>query len=313
MIEVINLKKKYGIVEALRGISFSVKGGEIVGFLGPNGAGKTTCLKIITGYISPTAGDVFVNGLDVFEHSLEVRKKIGYLPENAPLYTDISVNEYLNYVSDIRGLRKNEKIKRINEISEICGLKEVMWRAIGTLSKGYRQRVGLSQAMIHNPDILILDEPTSGLDPNQIVEIRELIKEIGKKRTVILSTHNLPEVRATCNRLVIIHKGLISADGTPQEIEKKWEKEGSFVLKIDNKSGNLEQFAVREKISSIKGVTNVIGDTSDGITTFKIEAKEGSDIRKDLFKICVDNGLSLLELRKDSLDLEGIFRRITME
>ena len=224
MIEVKSLSKAYGELTALQDVSFQIERGEIVGFLGPNGAGKSTTMKILTGYLPQSAGTVTVDGQDVNADSLAVRTRIGYLPESTPLYTEMLVYDYLAYVGQVRAIPKDDLEGRILETSRLCGLEDRLGQEIGTLSKGYRQRVGLAQALIHQPDILILDEPTSGLDPNQIVEIRNLIKDLGEDRTIILSTHNLPEVMATCNRMLIVHNGTLVADGTPAELQSREEE-----------------------------------------------------------------------------------------
>src|SRR5947207_12534994 len=218
MIEVEGLTKNYGLTRAVDKVSFSVRRGEVLGFLGPNGAGKSTTMKILTCFLAPTAGRAMVAGHDVFDDSLEVRKRIGYLPEDTPIYRDMTVVEYLQFAAAMRGMERDKVGGRIKEIGGRCGLSNVAGKLVGELSKGYRQRLGLAQAMLHDPDILILDEPTSGLDPNQIVEIRQLIKELGQEKTVILSTHILPEVQATCSRVVIISDGRLVADGRPDDL-----------------------------------------------------------------------------------------------
>jgi len=310
MIEVRNLVKDYGTIRALDGVSFRVEKGEVVGFLGPNGAGKTTCMKIITGFISATSGEVKVASLDVVEHGVEVRKRIGYLPENAPLYPDMTPHEYLMLVGTLRGIGKDEISTRISKVAELVGITDRMGQEIGTLSKGYRQRVGLAQAMIHDPEILILDEPTSGLDPNQIVEMRDIIKEIGKQRTVILSTHNLPEVTATCNRIIIIHKGRIAADGTPDQIQSA-HGGGNFYLVEIEKHDSMD---LASMFSAIKGVRSVASlPSSTHIERLRIEGVENVDLRRDIFELCVQKGLTLLGLQRERLDLETIFQRITLQ
>lgn len=304
MIEVEHLCKDYGQIRALDDVTFEVKRGEIVGFLGPNGAGKTTCMKIITGFISATSGTVKVAGMDVVEHSLEVRRKIGYLPENAPLYPDMTVREYLEFVASLRGISKGETNKAIARAAERVGVSDRLDQEIGTLSKGYRQRVGLAQAMIHEPEILILDEPTSGLDPNQIVEMRTLIKELGRDRTVILSTHNLPEVTATCNRIIIIHKGRIAADGTPEQIQAVHGGGNTYLLEVEGPSERaLETFRGLKKVRSVTPLDGGL---------LRVEAEGDEDIRALLFRACVDGGLTLLGLRRERADLETIFQRITL-
>ncbi|MCK5416090.1 ATP-binding cassette domain-containing protein [Candidatus Parcubacteria bacterium] len=251
MIEIKNLSKKFGDTKVLDDISFSVKKGEILGFLGPNGAGKSTTMKIITDFWAPTSGSVEVDGIVVRENSIETRKKIGYLPETVPLYEDMLVIEYLKFVAEVRGISKKNIKNRIKEVVESCKLREVLRKPIDELSKGYRQRVGIAQAIMHEPDILILDEPTTGLDPKQIIEIRNLIKEIGKEKTVIFSTHILSEVSATCDRVVIINKGKIVSEGTPAEILERTEakKKKSIVVEISG-----DEKSVLDEIRNIRGV-----------------------------------------------------------
>ena len=232
MIEVTNLSKRYGSLEAVKGVSFGIPKGEVVGLLGPNGAGKTTIMKVLTTYMYPSGGTATVNGFDIFEQPLEIRKSVGYLPENAPLYTDLNVKEYLDFVADARSLRGERKKERIEWVIEECGLQSVLYRNIDKLSKGYRQRTGLAQAILHDPEILILDEPTTGLDPNQILEIRELIRRHGQKKTVILSTHILQEVEATCSRVLILNEGQIAAQGTVQEIQRGLQGEVQLALTV---------------------------------------------------------------------------------
>jgi ABC-2 type transport system ATP-binding protein len=310
MIEVKNLVKDYKVVRALDGVSFKIEKGEVVGFLGPNGAGKTTCMKIITGFISATSGEVKVASLDVVENGVEVRKRIGYLPENAPLYPDMTPREYLAFVSTLRGIDSKEVPKRIEKVAQVVGITDRLDQEIGTLSKGYRQRVGLAQAMIHEPEILILDEPTSGLDPNQIVEMRDIIKEIGKQRTVILSTHNLPEVTATCNRIIIIHKGRIAADGTPDQIQSAHGGGNFYIVEVEKH----DSVDLTSLFSSIAGAKNVAMLASSGTSQrLRIEGVENKDLRKDIFELCVQKGLTLLGLQRERLDLETIFQRITVQ
>ncbi|MBU4455019.1 ATP-binding cassette domain-containing protein [Patescibacteria group bacterium] len=323
MIEIKNLTKKFGSNTVLDNISFSVKRGEVLGFLGPNGAGKTTTMKIIASFWKPTAGVVEVDGLDVAENSLAVRKKIGYLPETVPLYDDMRVYEYLKFVAEIRGLDKegirraatngahanvlNMK-ERIKEVIKICGLSKVARQPIEELSKGYRQRVGLAQAIMHNPDILILDEPTTGLDPNQIAEIRNLIKELGKEKTVILSTHILGEVSATCGRVVIINNGRIVGEGSPDELIAKSSGKEIIYVKI---KGPKE--AVLTKLREMENAVKVeIKDKeSDDVYGYEIEPKQGVDLREHLSMTVMNNGWSILEFSKKSVSLEDVFRELT--
>ena len=308
MIETRNITKKFGSNVVLNNISFTVKKGEVLGFLGPNGAGKTTTMKIIASFWTPTAGEVKVAGLDVVKNSLAVRAKIGYLPETVPLYDDMRVYEYLRFVAEIRGLTKNEIKKRIKEVVEVCGLKKVVRQPIEELSKGYRQRVGLAQAIMHNPDILILDEPTTGLDPNQIVEIRELIKKLGKEKTVIFSTHILSEVSATCDRALIINNGRIVGEGSPEELAAKAGAGELIYVKV---KGPRE-----EVLAKLKAMENVVkvevkDKEADDIYGYEIEPKTGSDLRESLSMTVMNAGWSILEFNKKSVSLEDVFRELT--
>lgn len=308
MIEIKNLTKKYGEAKALDDVSFSVGKGEILGFLGPNGAGKTTTMKIITAFISPTSGTVEVGGLDVIDDSLEVRKKIGYLPENVPLYEDMKVLEYLKFIAEIRGLSKGEARDRIHKMIDSCGLKKVIRKTISELSKGYRQRVGLAQAMVHNPEILILDEPTTGLDPNQIAEIRNLIKELGKDKTVIFSTHILPEVSATCSRAIIINEGKIAAEGTPKDLAGKLKGKNIIYIKVKGpKQEVLNCLNEMENVESAKESDR----ESDDITGYEITAKGEADLREYVFMAIARKGWSVLESRTVEASLEDVFRELT--
>ncbi len=308
MIQVENLTKDYGPVRAVDRVTFNVRKGEVLGFLGPNGAGKSTTMKILTCYLAPTGGSVKVAGMDVFDQSLEVRRRVGYLPEDTPIYRDMTVLEFLEFVAEIRGMRAGRQA-RIKEIGGRCGLGDVAGKLIGELSKGYRQRVGLAQAMIHDPDIVILDEPTSGLDPNQIVEIRQLIKEVGREKTVILSTHILPEVQATCSRILIIGRGKVVADGTPDELRAR--ERGSRYRVVVEANG-VPADAIRSRLGSISGVSRcqpVSGE--DGAHAFAIDAETAEDLRKTLFQAAVDNRWTLLELVREAASLEDVFRSLT--
>ena len=312
MIEVQDLRKSYGDFDALRGVSFTVDKGEILGFLGPNGAGKTTCMKVITGFMAATSGSVRIDGIEVHEDSLATRAKIGYLPENAPLYVEMSVYDYLAYVAEMRGIPGAERKARMKATAEVCGLMDVLAKPIGELSKGYRQRVGLAQALIHDPEVLILDEPTSGLDPNQIVEIRRLIRKLGEDRTIILSTHNLPEVLQTCDRMVIIHTGEVVADGTAAELEQAEAVNPPVLLRVG--SEDREPAALRDLLAGVPGVEAVdeLG-LVDGVHSFRVTAAGGADVRPALAKAAVESGLTLYEVKRDALDLEAIFRRLTQQ
>jgi ABC-2 type transport system ATP-binding protein len=308
MITVKNLTKKYGDLNAVDNVSFDVPTGEILGFLGPNGAGKTTTVRIITCYMLPTSGLVEVDGQNAREHSLEVRKKIGYLPENAPLYSDMTVLDYLHFIMGLRNIPREHFNSRTREITQICGLEQVINRNIGELSKGFKQRVGLAQAMVHDPEILILDEPTSGLDPNQIAEIRDLIKELGKQKTVILCTHILPEVEATCGRVLIINQGKIVADGTPAELQSGFQGMTRIWLELKTDSGD-----VLDKLLKLKNVEKATQISADdvGSKKFTIECASGLDPREDLFHLAVQNQWIVLELKKEQASLEDVFRQLT--
>jgi ABC-2 type transport system ATP-binding protein len=308
MIQIKNLTKRFGELKAVDDVSFDVRTGEILGFLGPNGAGKTTTVRIITCYMLPTSGWVQVDGLSVLEHSLEVRKKIGYLPESAPLYSEMIVSDYLRFVMSIRDIARDRWSRRMKEIIDICGLGPVIHRNIGELSKGFKQRVGLAQAMVHDPEVLILDEPTSGLDPNQIAEIRSLIKELGKEKTVILCTHILPEVEATCGRVLIINEGRIVADGSPAELQSSFQGKEQIYLELRTP---LED--VRSKLANLENVDKVeqIASDGDGLKKFTIECATGVDLREKLFRLAVENSWVLLEMRKEQASLEDVFRQLT--
>jgi ABC-2 type transport system ATP-binding protein len=309
MIQVENLTKVYGATRAVDDVTFNVRKGEVLGFLGPNGAGKSTTMKVLTCYLAPTAGRAKVAGFDVFDNSLEVRKHLGYLPEDTPLYKDMTVLEYLQFAAAMRGMASDRSEKRIKEIGGRCGLHEVAGKLVGELSRGYRQRVGLAQAMLDDPDLLILDEPTSGLDPNQIVEIRQLIKEVGKEKTVILSTHILPEVQATCSRIVIISSGKLVADGSPDELRAR-EKASRYRLVVEANGATAD--AVKARLASIKGVSRcetVLGE--GGAHAFSLDAAGDEDLRKILFRAAVDNKWTLLELHREAASLETVFRNLT--
>lgn len=308
-IKVENLTKKYGTQRAVDNISFEVKEGEILGFLGPNGAGKTTTMKIITCYMAQSDGDVHVDGMSIQEKPDLIKKKIGYLPESNPLYYDMPVLEYLEFVADLQGVRKDQIQKRIVEMVRLCGLNVEKHKKIGELSKGYRQRVGLAQAMIHDPDILILDEPTTGLDPNQIVEIRKLIRELGREKTVILSTHILPEVEATCDRILIINKGKIVADGTPDSLRNK--AHGQEVLRVQISEAQSKD----EIISSLQQIETVamVDPVALAENTFMVNSHTGQSSRKSIFNLCVSKNWVLTEMSPIETKLEDIFRELTTD
>ena len=310
-ITVRNLTKYYGQEPAINNISFDVKTGEILGFLGPNGAGKTTTMKIITCYMPPTSGTVEVDGYSIADHSLEVRRKIGYLPELNPLYLDMNVMEYLEYAAQLHGLDSGRTKHQLARMIEVCGLRDVRHKDIGELSKGYRQRVGLAQAMIHEPDVLILDEPTSGLDPNQIVEIRNLIKHLGRAKTVILSTHILSEVQATCDRVIIINDGSIVADGTPSDLQEKFH--GAESVAIELRAAVSDPMAdLFPKLKSIAGVESVeYSGGADDVHRFIVGVSKGIDIREQVFRQAVAQQWVLLEMFRKRTSLEEVFHKLT--
>lgn len=313
MIRVSNLSKRYGEIEALKSISFDVNKGEIVGFLGPNGAGKSTCLKIMTCFIPPTSGAVSIAGMDVSQQSRAVRGRFGYLPENAPLYGDMITYDYLKFVGSLRGLGGKKLATQILKAAERCGVANVLGQLVGTLSKGYRQRVCLAQALIHDPEILVLDEPTVGLDPNQVVEIRSLIKELGADRTVILSSHILPEVLATCDRIIIIHRGRIVANGTPAQLQKDQAENPPVVLRVaangTSEAAYLDLIRAQDWVSSAKA--RPVG--LDGELEFELTADGAEDIRPNAIALVQEKRWKMLEIRRELLDLEGLFRKITQE
>src|SRR5881396_3264352 len=289
MIQVEHLTKRYGPTVAVSDVSFEVQKGEVLGFLGPNGAGKTTTMRVITGYLPPSAGKVRVAGVDVVEEPLEAKRHTGYLPENPPVYPDMTVVEYLAFVARIKGLPRGEVKKRVDEVNEKCAITDVRERQIGKLSKGYRQRVGLAQALIHNPDVLILDEPTAGLDPKQIIETRELIKKLAGDHTIILSTHILPEVSQTCQRIVIINKGHVVAIDTPDNLTSRLRGSETLYVQVDANGADASA-----PLGRIPGVTRVVeSDRKDRVVGYEIESEHGRDVRRDLARAVVANGWGL--------------------
>lgn len=311
MIEISHLNKIYGLQRAVDDISFNVEKGEIVGFLGPNGAGKSTTMKMITCFMPPTSGSILVDGMSVDEQSLDIRKRIGYLPELNPLYLDMNVIDFLAYIAELRNIDKPNRNKRVREIVDVCALGEVLHKDINQLSKGYKQRVGLAQAMIHDPDILILDEPTIGLDPNQVVDIRKLIKQLGREKTVILSTHILTEVQATCDRAVIINRGKIVADATISELQRGAEQHNVIEIEIGDASD-----AIVGKLSAIDGVDEVREIFPDGSSVgrnFRISTQSSIDPRRDIFQVVVDNNCVILGMERQVRSLEEVFHKLTMQ
>lgn len=306
-IQIENLTKIYGAQKAVDDISFNVKTGEVLGFLGPNGAGKTTTMKAITSFLAPNNGIIRIGNVSVYDDPDIVKSHIGYLPENNPLYPEMPVIDYLKFVAELQRIPKLQIKERIMDMVNICGLEGEKHKKIGELSKGYQQRVGLAQALIHDPEVLILDEPTSGLDPNQIVEIRELIKKIGREKTVILSSHILAEVEATCDRIMIINKGKIVANGTSEELRRR--SQGREVLKITvEEAGRNDVFEAIKALSSVE----MVDFTADERAALEVQSKPEQSSRRAIFKICVDKGWYLTELTPVETKLEDIFRQLTM-
>ena len=298
-VKVEHLVKTYGKQNAVNDISFEVATGQVLGFLGPNGAGKSTTMKIITCFLPPTSGSVTVSGFDIQKAPMEVRRRIGYLPESNPLYYDMYVKEYLAFVAGIHKLGSQSK-SRIDLMIETTGLQREQLKKIGQLSKGYKQRVGLAQAMLHEPEVLILDEPTAGLDPNQLVEIRGLIKSLGKQKTVILSTHIMQEVQAMCDRVIIINKGTLVADDTAENLQQK--TEGEEVIRVE--------FKEKVSIEQLKGMKGVVQVNADG-DAWLLKGENGTDLREEVFQFAKANNLSLLSLSKEQSSLEEVFYRLT--
>ena len=308
MIKVQNLTKKYGSTVAVNDISFEIQRGEIVGFLGPNGAGKTTSLRLLTGYLKPHAGYIEMAGMDIAKHSLDVRKKIGYLPESNPLYEDLEVLEYLEFFGNLRAIQKDTLKKSIKKVVDSCGLGDVIGKDVGQLSKGYKQRLGLALAILHDPEILLLDEPTSGLDPNQIREIRGLIQELRKEKTVVLSTHILQEVQASCSRVLIINRGSIAASGTTDELREM--VMGKELVRLQIKSGETDYSDVLRSIAGVGSVRYTGYEHGVG-TEYEIEGHGEEDVREQIFRTAVEKNWVIIEMHRQKANLEEIFRRLT--
>ena len=314
MIEVKNLTKKYGDQLAVNNISFKVEKGEILGFLGPNGAGKSTTMNMLTGYISSTSGQVLIDGVDILEEPKKAKANIGYLPEIPPLYVDMTVEAYLSFMYDLKKCKLPRKA-HLKDVCNLCKIQDVRGRMIKNLSKGYRQRVGLAQALINNPPVLILDEPTVGLDPSQIIEIRSLIKKLGKRHTVILSSHILPEIQAVCDRIIIINKGEVAADGTADEIARNITNEHKMTLRIEGPNHNADdKRMIADAIRSIGGVKYVRADMEreKGVYDYDVETDGTTDIRREINRLCAEKGWNILMLQLSDLTLEDIFLKITM-
>jgi ABC-2 type transport system ATP-binding protein len=307
MIEVENLTKRYGRHTAVDGVSFRVEKGEILGFLGPNGAGKTTTMRILTCYLPPTDGTARVAGYDVFQAPLEVKRRVGYIPETPPLYPDMTVQDFLGFCAKIKGVAAKDRRAKIDDVIGKTRVGDVRDTLIGKLSKGYRQRVGLAQAILNNPEVLILDEPTAGLDPKQIIETRELIKGLGGEHTIVLSTHILPEVEMTCGRVVIINKGRVVAEDTPENLTRRLRGAGALRLEVRG-----DEVSVVEALRTLPGVLQVRAKAHhDGLLTLEVEAEAGRDVRADLARAVVTKGFALLALQQVGMSLEEIFLHLT--
>ena len=307
MVQIKELTRYYGQTCAVDNLNFEIPKGQILGLLGPNGAGKTTTLRILTGYLQPTSGTILVEGVDVRENPLEVKKRIGYLPESSPIYPDMIVFDYLLFIAEMRGIEKTEQIKRIKELAKICSLTDVMHKTVMNLSKGYKQRVGLALALMSDPDILVLDEPTSGLDPNQIVEIRSIIKEIGKTKTIIFSTHILSEAEATCDRVVIINNGKIAADGTTEMLKNT--EDGNRLVSLTLEKA--EKTDVESVLKGFNGISDISIEEQDNALDIRISC--AGDIRAALYNEIKKKDWILLELKQEKKSLENIFRELTKD
>jgi ABC-2 type transport system ATP-binding protein len=309
VIEVQHLTKRYGRVTAVDDVSFRVERGEILGFLGPNGAGKTTTMRILTGYMPATEGRAMVAGMDIFDKPIEAKRRTGYLPETPPLYPDMTVREYVDFVARIKGVPSKERKDRVDTVMKRTHVADMADRHCAKLSKGYRQRVGLAQALIHNPEVLILDEPTAGLDPKQIIETRDLIRSLAGDHTIVLSTHILPEVSQTCQRVVIINKGRVVAVDTPDNLTARLRGAETMYVQVDANGGD-----VPSALSTIAGVLRVVPAEQRGVTGgFEVESERGSDIRRELARTVVNRGWGLLELRPMRMSLEEIFLQVTTD
>ena len=314
MIELQNLVKDYGFLRAVDNINFQIRDGEILGFLGPNGAGKSTTLKMITCYLTPTAGNIQVGDYNVFEHSKEIRKLIGYLPEHNPLYLEMTVYDYLKFISEVREIKESDFKNVLTRIIQKCGLSEVIARPIKELSKGFRQRVGIAQAILHDPKILILDEPTSGLDPNQIVEIRQLIKELGREKTLIISSHILQEVQAVCDRIVIINRGKIVGSGTTEELQMSNQGRARLYLELATADAiaNSFQDEVGQMQGALTDISIMIKDISDHNVKLELAYPQEIDCRQEVYRYIKQRDWTILEMRKETSSLEDVFRNLTV-
>ena len=307
MIEVKNVTKKYGSTIAVDDVSFEVKDGEVVGFLGPNGAGKSTTMNMITGFIEPTMGQIIVNGNDISKRPRKAKKEIGYMPENVPLYYELTAKEFVSYMAELKLVKRSERKQEVEKVLKETGLEDVKNKLIRNLSRGYKQRVSMAGALVGNPDVIILDEPTVGLDPKQITEIRSLIKELGKKHTVILSTHILSEVSQICERVIIINKGKIVAVDTPENLEKATREKNGIMVTVEDPKGNMNK--LKEKIKEIENI-ELIKDNEDGTKQYLITTSTDMDLRKQLFEILPKDDIVIFELRKTETTLEDAFIKL---
>ena len=307
MIEVKNITKKYGNNTAVDNITFEVKDGEVVGFLGPNGAGKSTTMNMITGFIEPTQGKIIVNGNDISKKPKKAKRQIGYMPENVPLYYELTVKEFVTYMAELKFVKRKDRKEEVQRVLKETGLEEVQKKLIRNLSRGYKQRVSMAGALVGNPDVIILDEPTVGLDPKQITEIRNLIKELGKKHTVILSTHILSEVSQICERVVIINKGKIIAVDTPENLEKMTKEKNGICITVEDPKNNMRK--LKDKIPQIEKI-DMIKDNEDGTKQFVITSSEGIDLRKKMFDILPKEDITIFELKKTETTLEDAFIKL---
>lgn len=307
MIEVKHVTKKYGNFTAVEDINFTIKDDEIVGFLGPNGAGKSTTMNMITGYIEPTDGKIIVNDFDISKQPKKVKKQIGYMPENTPLYYDLTVREFVNYMADLKYVKRKEKKEKVDKVLKEVGLTNAQKKIIKNLSRGYKQRVSLAGALIGDPKVLILDEPTVGLDPKQITEIRDLIKKLGKNHTVILSSHILSEVSQICQRVIIINKGKVIAVDTPANLEEEFQEENSIYVTVEDEKNNIKEVA--KKIKNLKDI-EFIKEKNDGTKQYKLTADKATDLRKEIFNLFPKNDINILELRKPEVTLEDAFLKL---
>jgi len=311
MISVSNLSKRFGTTKAVDGVSFEISHGQIVGFLGPNGAGKTTTMRLLTGYLPADDGEAKILGHDLRSESIEIRKRLGYLPENNPLPDDIEVTDFLHYIGVLRGLTDpTDRMDRVRRVLKTCSLGAVVGKKLGELSKGYRQRVGLAQAIIHDPDVLILDEPTSGLDPNQVLEVRELIQRLKSQKTLLISTHILSEVQSTCDRVIIINKGKVAADGSPNEIGGSIQNSNRLTVSMKGPKASIQ-----DALEKMEGVIKVFyRDATDRFEeSFLIESDSSKDLRTDVFELAVKKKWPILGMKQERLELEEIFRTLTKE